>query len=332
MPHKNVIVECRRFGQLALRNAWRRCVLALLAWLAAGMASPACLAQSPASQPPRTIELLVLGSGGPRAEGRASSSNLLLIDGKPRILVDVGPGAFVRSGELKLNLDDLDLVFFTHFHIDHSADFPAIAKTRAQRRAGAITFNVFGPLGNPGHPSATRFIEKLFGPGGAFEYQPTFGSPEKFVIRDLPAGLAAGLAVIHAQDGLTVTTIGTSHGPTPSVAYRFDYGGCSIVFSGDTNETAADNLVTLAKGADLLVFNCAILDGGGSTLQSNIRHTAPRRIGEIAQRAGVKRLLLSHIQPIVDRAKDEVYRSVSAGYAGPVRFAEDKMRYDWNAR
>lgn len=278
------------------------------------------------------MELTVLGSGGPRAAGRASSSNLLWLDGKPRILVDVGPGAFVRSGELKLGLDDLDLIFFTHFHIDHAADFPAIAKTRAQQRTETITFNVFGPVGNAGHPGATQFIDKLFGPGGAFEYQPTFGSLEKFVIKDLPAGLVAGLAVIHRQDGLTVTTIGTNHGPTPSVAYRFDYAGRSIVFSGDTNETAADNMVLLAKGADLLVFKCVILDSGGSTAQSNIRHTAPRRIGEIAERAGVKRLLLTHIQPIVDAAKDEVLRSVSVAYKGPVRFAEDKMRYDWDAR
>lgn len=300
-------------------------VMLLAAWSAVSSAQTSAPVQG-------TMELTVLGSGGPRAAGRASSSNLITLGDKHRILVDVGPGAFVRTGELRLELDDLDLIFFTHFHIDHSADFPAIAKTRAQRRTETITFNVFGPVGNAGHPSASQFIDKLFGPGGAFEYQPTFGSPEKFVIKDLPAGLGAGLAVIHQQNGLTVSTIGTNHGPTPSVAYRFDYAGRSIVFSGDTNETAAENLVLLAKGADLLVYNCVILDGAGSTPQSNTRHTAPRKIGEIAQRAGAKRLLLTHIQPIVDRAKEEVMRSVMSMYAGPVRFAEDKMRYDWAAK
>ena len=273
------------------------------------------------------IELLVLGSGGPRAEGRASSSNILLINGKAAVLVDAGSGAFVRSGELKLNIDQLELIFFTHFHIDHSADFPALAKTRAQGRTGTITFNVFGPKENIGHPSANQFIAQMFGPGGVFAYQPSFGTPEKFIVTDLPFGLGTQLLVIYDQQGLKVTTIGTNHGPTPSVAYRFDYQGRSIVFSGDTNPSAQDNLIKLSKNADLLVFNCAILDDAGSTAQSSNRHTPPKIIGKIAHEAQVKQLVLSHIMPIVDQAKDQVIKSIGSIYSGKVIFAEDKKTY-----
>jgi ribonuclease BN (tRNA processing enzyme) len=287
-------------------------------------------AQGAAPPAPSAMELIVLGSGGPRAEGRAASAYVLLLDAKARAHVEVGPGAFVRAGEMKLNQNDIDLVFLTHFHIDHVADLPAIVKYRTLIREGTTVFSVFGPVGDKVYPGAGQFIDRLFGAGGVFEYQPTFGSAEKFQVKDLPAGLAAGLTEIHAAGGLRVFAIGTAHGPAPSVAYRFDYRGRSIVFSGDTNETAADNLVTLAKDADLLVYNCVILDNAGARLLS--LHTRPRVIGEIAQRAGVKRLLLSHIQPNIDQAKDEVLRSVSAGYPGPVSLAEDKLRLGFPAR
>src|SRR5436853_1530738 len=62
------------------------------------------------------LELVVLGSGGPGATGRAGSCYAVLLDGKPRILVDAGPGSFVRAGEAKLALRQLDIVLLTHLH------------------------------------------------------------------------------------------------------------------------------------------------------------------------------------------------------------------------
>ena len=51
-----------------------------------------------AEEPARPgLELLVLGSGGPRASSRASVGNLLLVDGQARVLLDAGPGTFVRA-------------------------------------------------------------------------------------------------------------------------------------------------------------------------------------------------------------------------------------------
>ena len=63
---------------------------------------PACLRATPAKP---ALEVVVLGSGGPRAFGRAGSSYILVVEGRPRILVDAGPGAFLRIGELDLDLE-----------------------------------------------------------------------------------------------------------------------------------------------------------------------------------------------------------------------------------
>src|ERR1700722_11397771 len=94
------------------------------------------------------MEVVVLGSGGPGATGRASASYIVLIDGVARILVDAGSGAFVRLGEAKLSLANTDVVLLTHLHIDHAAELPGIFKARAVSGSDPIDFNVWGPDGS----------------------------------------------------------------------------------------------------------------------------------------------------------------------------------------
>ena len=79
----------------------------------------------------QSLELMVLGSGGPGAFGRAASCYLVLVGGTARILVDAGPGAFARLGEAKLSLSDTDIVLLTHLHIDHAGELPGLFKARA---------------------------------------------------------------------------------------------------------------------------------------------------------------------------------------------------------
>ena len=99
-----------------------------------------------------------------------------------------------------------------------------------------------------------------------------------------------------------------------------------IVFSGDMDASALPNLVQLAKNADLLIFNCAVLDPPGSPAQLYDLHTPPKKIGEAARDSGAKSLLLSHLAPDAEGQKIAVRKSIRASYAGPVAFAHDKMR------
>jgi ribonuclease BN (tRNA processing enzyme) len=113
-------------------------------------------AQSNAVHRASMLELVVLGSGGPRSFGRASASYLILVEGVPRVLVDAGPGAFQAVGKLGLNLDRVDIVLLTHLHIDHSADLPAIFLERSLTSDAPIHFRVFGPEGSGLFPSASQ--------------------------------------------------------------------------------------------------------------------------------------------------------------------------------
>jgi ribonuclease BN (tRNA processing enzyme) len=285
---------------------------------------PPTLHSAPPPKPP--LEVVVLGSGGPRAFGRAGSSYIVLVEGTPRILVDAGPGAFLRIGELQLDLDKVDTVLLTHLHIDHSSGLPAFLNDRALNADGPISYRIFGPDGAGLFPKTSRFVDLLIGDSGAFKYQKTFGADESFKVRDLPIALDSARSKIVDEDGLVVEEIATHHGDCPSVAYRISYKNTVVVFSGDMDASALPNLIQLAKNADLLIFNCAVLDPPDSPAQLYDLHTPPKKIGEAAQASGVKSLLLSHTAPDVEGQEVAVRKSIRTHYAGPVAFATDKLR------
>jgi ribonuclease BN (tRNA processing enzyme) len=288
----------------------------------------ASAANAPAATAARrpVLEVVVLGSGGPRPFGRAGSSFIVMVDGTPRILLDAGPGAFLRIGELQLDLEKVDIALLTHLHIDHSGDLAAFFNARALTSDGPITYRIFGPDGAGLFPKTSRFVDLLVGNGGAFAYQKTFGADETFAVHDLAINLSSPRTKIVDEDGLLVEEIAGHHGDCPAVAYRITYKGHAVVFSGDMDASALPNLVQLAKDADLLIFNCAVLDPPESPSQLYELHTPPRKIGEAAHQSAVKSLLLSHLAPDVLGKKEEVRRSIRVSYAGPIAFATDRLR------
>jgi ribonuclease BN (tRNA processing enzyme) len=168
-------------------------------------------------------------------------------------------------------------------------------------------------------------VDLLVEKDGAFAYQKTFGADEPFVVRDLAISLDSVRTKIVDEDGL-VEQVATHHGDCPSVAYRISYKGVVVVFTGDMDASALPNLVQLRKNADLLIFNCAVLDPPGSPSQLYDLHTPPKKIGEAARDSGVKRLLLSHIAPDVEAQGDAVRKSIRASFPGSVGFASEKLR------
>jgi ribonuclease BN (tRNA processing enzyme) len=292
-------------------------------------ANSVLFAQSPA--PP--LEVLVLGSGGPGATGRAASSYLVFVDGVARILVDAGPGSFARLGEAKASLSKTDIVLLTHLHADHAGEIPGLFKARAVSGSGPVTFNVWGPSGAAKHgedayfPSTTEFLHLLFGPKGAFAYLNDFAAPITLRAHDIPAPAARpASAQIFKEGDLIISAVAGYHRDAPSVIYRIDHAGKSVTFSGDIDARGLTALSGIARGTDLLIFNSVVLDPPGSRAVLYTLHSPPLAIGQVASGAGAHKLLLSHLSPAVEDATDEVLKSIRQNYAGPVTFAEDGMR------
>jgi ribonuclease Z len=165
------------------------------------------------------------------------------------------------------------------------------------------------------------------------------------VAREIPLAEAVDAdAVIFDQDGLRVTMFRVDHDPVrPAVGYRFDYKGRSVVVSGDTRKSS--NLIAHAKGADLLIHEAlasdltdrAVTVGRriGMTRMAKLAgdipgyHSTPRQAGEVAQEAGVKHLVLSHLVPpprniVMKRA---FTGPASEAFSGEVTLGEDGMRF-----
>ena len=280
------------------------------------------------------LALVVLGSGGPGATGRAGAGYIVLVDGEPRIVVDAGPGTFVRLGEAKLPLDKIDIVLLTHLHIDHSGELPGLFKARAISASAPVILRVFGPTGHRGKgedatfPSTSRFIDLLFGPAGAYSYLHDFAAPMTIRATDIDASANAPKTPksIYSERGLEISAIAGHHGDAPAVIYRIDYRDQSITFSGDIDAKGIDNLTRMAQHTDLLVFNCVVLDPPGSRPVLYTLHTPPKTIGVVAAGSETKKLLLSHLSPSIDQQRANVEASIRAHYQGPVIFAEDGMR------
>ncbi len=281
-------------------------------------------------RPSSRLELAVLGSGGPRGFGRAASSYVVFIDGTARILVDVGPGAFVRLGEMGVDFRALDTLLLTHLHIDHTGDVPGFVKSRDLTFDEPLSLRIFGPRGGGEYPSTTTFVDRLFGARGAFAYLPTFRNELRLGVTDLPTQPDAPAHEVLREGDLRISSIAVDHDDVPALAFRIEHAGHAVVVSGDL-ASRNDNLARLAGGADLLVYDTAVLDPPGSPKRLYDLHTSPRRIGEVAAAAHVKSLLLSHLPPAVDRARDEVLKSVRSTFQGPARFAEDCLRIDVTA-
>src|SRR3974377_2104987 len=139
------------------------CAFSRLCGFLPPLAAQSCGAQGVA------VELL--GAGGPELQDkRASSSYLVWQNGKARVLIDAGGGSALRFGESGAQMSQLDLILFTHFHVDHSADFPALLKSSwFEDRTRPLP--IYGPPGNDFMPSTTEFVSDLFGEKhGAYRY------------------------------------------------------------------------------------------------------------------------------------------------------------------
>jgi ribonuclease BN (tRNA processing enzyme) len=270
------------------------------------------------------VELQVLGSGGPELEDqRASTSYLLWLDGRPRILIDSGGGSALQFGRSGARMEQLEAILFTHLHIDHTADFAALIKSSYfEERKEPLA--VYGPTGNASFPPTSEFVAALFDPKhGAYRYLADFLAGNdggyKLIVHDVSLPAHAVRTIFRSND-ITATATPVVHGGVPAVAWRVTLGGKNIAFSGDTNGDNG-NLQQLAREADIFVAHNAIPEG--ETGAARQLHMPPSVIGRIASAARVKAVVLSHRMLRTLGHESETRAAIAQRYSGPVTFADD---------
>lgn len=282
--------------------------------------SPPADAQSCGSQ---GIAVQVLGSGGPELQDkRASSSYLLWEDGQAKAVIDAGGGSALRFGESGAQMSQLDVLLFSHLHVDHSGDFAALIKSSwFEDRNRPLP--IYGPPGNDFMPATTKFVYDLFGDNGAYGYLSELLVPKeqgsyKMQPHDVTASTTP-IPVFH-NEALAASAVRVIHGGVPALAWRIEARGKVIVFSGDTNGEG-EGLPRLAMNADLFIAHNAVPEG--ATGVERRLHMPPSVIGQIADSAHVKSLVLSHrmLRTLGKEAESEA--EIRKHYSGPITFAND---------
>jgi ribonuclease BN (tRNA processing enzyme) len=270
------------------------------------------------SCPDNGIAVQILGSGGPRGgPDRASASYLLWIDGRSRILVDAGGGAFLRFGQAGGRLADLSLIAISHLHPDHVSDLPALLWLSETARQELLP--IAGPSGNEVMPSFPTFLRRLFDEEtGAFPLlSGTLGGASGRGVRlevETIDITKSEPSPVHKQQDFEVTAVGIPHANIPALAYRVRARDKTIVLSTDQNGTDP-RFVEFARGADVLVMHLAIGAGGSSPF-----HASPSVVGRIARDAGAGRLVVGHLgQFDLDAAVAELKQY----YKGPLTVGAD---------
>jgi ribonuclease BN (tRNA processing enzyme) len=274
------------------------------------------------------LAVQVLGSGGPETQDkRASTSYLIWENGSARVIVDAGGGSALRFGESGAQMSQVDVFLFSHFHVDHTSDFPAlIFSSWFEDRSRPLP--IYGPEGNKFMPSTTEFVSDLFSePHGAWRYlsdlvEPSIGSGADGSYTLQPHNVAASstpVLVFRSAD-MALYAVSVVHGVFPALAWRVEIGGKRIVFSGDTNGEG-EGLTQLAMNADLFVAHNAVPEG--ATGVERRLHMPPSVIGTTAANAHVKQLVLSHRMLRTLGKENETQAEIKRRYSGPILFAND---------
>jgi len=220
------------------------------------------------------MSVTVLGNWGAYPEAGEATAGLLLHLGgdtektaasrSRKILIDCGSGVLAQCAKFT-PIGTLEAVFLSHFHHDHCADIGSLQYAvrlafQFQRRSEVLP--IYAPNRSDrfeGLRYRTYTEERALDPAEALE-----------------------------RDGLRVTVAPTVHDEY-NLAMRFEYGGRSLVYTGDMGPASA--IDELCAGADLLICESCLPENETGLLTG---HMTTREAGDLARRTGVKRLMLTH--------------------------------------
>ena len=232
----------------------RRQFLHLAVGAAASAVSPFAWGQSSneVASSKKGTRVITLGTkNGPFPEaGRAQSSNLLVVNGS-QYIVDAGDGVARRLARLRANFRNIDNIFITHPHSDHTGGLGALMTAIYDTNRSNLV-NIYGP---PGTAASVQGLVQFLTVSSEIRIS---DGTHTVLATKVFSGRDAGVGTIFQDANVKVTSVENSHfhfppgspsyGKYKSYSYRFDAPDRSVVFTGDTGPSEA--VAELAKGAD----------------------------------------------------------------------------------
>jgi len=258
------------------------------------------------------FSLTVLGAGPAAPNSGGACSGYLLGAGESSVLVDCGSGIVGRLRQY-IPPQELRGVVISHLHADHYFDLVPLYYT--------LKFGV-------PRPAELDSRMPLYVPPGGHDHLRRLGllvGGEETMLEDMFAIREYAAGPDHTIGGFRFTFHPVQHYvPSHAMRIRVD-GGPLLVFSSDVGP--CEELVTAARGADLLLCEAALVSASDEPRPERRGHLSAAEAGEAARSAAAGRLLITHCRRD-GGALDQHHRSTaSEKFGGPVELAEEGQTY-----
>ncbi len=282
------------------------------------------------------MKITLLGTGTPAPSLTRQSSGYLIEVGKDVIVMDHGPGAAHRLLEAGIAPSQVTHLFLSHLHYDHMADMPRLVLQHWDMGAGLVPeLKMYGPS------SLKHMCAQLFGDDGVYgpDLESRVSHPASIDVMVSRGGtpprkkpdpevteLAPGDRV---QGGGWTLTCGEAQHFQPylnCLGFRLETAEGVLVYSGDSGGVP-DSMIGLAQDADVLIHMCHFATGMEPSQAYRDAAGSHMDIAEIARRAGVGTVVLSHFIPMLDRpgVLEGMVREMGEVFDGNIVIGRDLM-------
>ena len=273
------------------------------------------------------IAITLLGTGSPMPSPDRAGPATLISAGDEHYLVDAGRGVLMRLAAAGLGAPNLSAVLLTHLHSDHITDLNDVITTRWVMTFVPTPLTIVGPVGTK---AVVDHIMASLEPDMAYRiaHHADLDGPPQIEVIEVDSG------PIDLPGDVRITCAPTDHKPVePSIGFRFEHDGVSVVAAGDT--VPCPGLDSLCDGADALVHTVIRKDIIANLPLQRIKdtldyHSSPEEAAQTATRGGVGTLVLTHyVPPIPTGGAGDDWRALAAEhFTGRVELGDDLHRVE----
>jgi ribonuclease Z len=267
------------------------------------------------------VDITLLGTGSPIPDPNRAGPSTLVRAADQVILCDAGRGVVMRLAGAFAGPAALSAILVTHLHSDHLTDLNDVITTRWIMSPESAPITIYGPVGLDF--VVTKMMEMLsLDVGYRMDHHDDLNEPPVVNVVEVTPGDTFSIGDVSVRVGAT------NHQPVePTVAFRLEHDGTSVVLGGDGIPCAAlDELCAGATAYVQTVLRDDIVKLFPLPRFQDILdyHSTVEQAAQTATKAGVQTLILTHYVPGIAPGQEDEWRAIAAAhFSGDIVLGDD---------